>query len=266
LFYTHSRYIGRGKTGIYFELIAVFLIVLLYNLRTGTLPAIICLSMLNCIFDRQRWLIHSRVLLGGLAAILLLGNVTGFSSNLKSSVTRATDKIIISTSTHLDTQNITYTTTKENSLFEKLKLHEVTPYNFFFAPAVKGALYFLLPLPVNHYVSLADRFHKMGTIIYFTLFPLLLVGIFSILKNRTREELYLLAVFCLLIALILGAGPILVPRYRIMVVPFFLLIAMLGASRVAPRFALLAVGMSIALLIPLIIWYDNLYGLLQSIV
>lgn len=264
LFHTYSRYIGKGKTGISFELLAVILIVLLYNLRTGTLPAIICLSVINCIFDKKRWLVHARVLLGGLVAILLLGNVDGFSNKLEKSLTRTTDKAIHGSGAHLDTQNLTYTTTRENSLFQKLKIHEVTASNFFYAPAVKGALYFLLPLPVNHYVNRSDLFHKLSTTIYFTLFPLLLVGIAGILKNRTREELYLLVTFALFVMLILGAGPMLLPRYRIMVSPFFLLIAMLGSSRVSNRLVGLNLGLSISVLAAVVIWYDDLYDLIQS--
>ncbi len=265
LFHTYSRYVGKEKAGISFELLAIFLITLLYNLRSGTLAAIVCLSILNCMFDRKRWLIHTRILLGGLVAIFLLGNVEGYANKLSASRTRTTDKAIHGTAAHLDAQNLTYTTTKENSLFHKLKLHEVTPSNFFYAPVVKGALYFLLPLPVNHYVNRADLFHKMSTTIYFILFPLLLAGIVSILKNRTREELYLLAVFGLFVVLILGAGPMLLPRYRIMASPFFLLIAVLGASRIPLRFAVFATGICISLLITLLLWYDDLYRMVQSI-
>jgi hypothetical protein len=265
LFYTNAQYLEKNKPKVFFELLSVLLIVLLYNLRTGTLPAILCLSILSCVFDRKRWLLHVRVLIAGIVAIVALGNFEGFSDKLERSLTRTTDKVMYGSGRHLDNENLTYTTTQENSLFHKLKLHEVTPSNFFYAPLVKGALYFLLPLPGTKFVNQADSLHKMSTTIYFVLFTLLMVGAFSILKNRTREELYLLAVFGLFVVLILGAGPMLLPRYRIMVSPFFLLIAMLGASRISNRLVGMNIGLSAVVVTGIVIWYDELYNLIQSV-
>jgi hypothetical protein len=265
LFYTNARLLEKDKPRVPFELLSVLLIVLLYNLRTGTLPAILCLSVLHCVFDRKRWLLHVRVLVTAMVSIIALGNFEGFSDKLERSLTRTTDKAMYGSGKHLDIQNLTYTTTRENSLFHKLKLHEVTPSNFFYAPLVKGTLYFLLPLPVTKFVNRADSLHKLSTTIYFALFSLLIIGIFGILKNRTREEVYLLAVFGLFVVLILGAGPMLLPRYRIMVSPFFLLIAMLGASRISNRLVGLNIGLSAAIATGIVIWYDDLYNLIQSL-
>lgn len=266
LFHTYSRYVGKSKTGPLVELLAVVLIVFIYNLRNGTLVLIFCLSLLNCVFDSKRWLIHSRILLGGLVAIILLGNVDGFSNNLEYSSTRSRDKITQGASAHLDTHNLTYSTTREESLFRKLNLDDVTWSNFFYAPVVKGSLYFLLPLPVGQFVDRADFFHKMSTMIYYILFLLLLVGIVSILKNRKRAELYLLATFGLFVLLILGAGPMLLPRYRIMALPFFLLIVMLGASQISNRLIGLSLSVSILALAGVVTWYAELYALIQSVV
>jgi hypothetical protein len=264
LFYTNARLLEKEKLGVSFELLSMLLIILLYNLRTGTLPAVLCLGILNCVFDRKRWLLHVRVLVAGIVAIIALGNFEGFSDKLERSLTRTTDKVMYGSGKHLDTENLTYTTTQEDSLLHKFKLYEVTPTNFFYEPLVRGSLYFLLPLPGTKFVNRADALHKMSTTIYFALFTLLVVGMFGILNNRTREELYLLAVFGLFVVLILGAGPMLLPRYRIMVSPFFLLITMLGASRISNRLVGINVGFSIGVMTGIVIWYDELYSLIQS--
>jgi hypothetical protein len=265
LFYVNARYIFQKNSNKFaFEVLSVLLIVLLYNLRTGLLIGILCISILNCLFDLKNWHRHLRVLLIGIFAIGMLGNVDGFSNNLQKSLTRATDKVKHGTGKHLDTENLTYTTSPENSLFHKLRLNEVTTKNFIYAPLVKASLYFLLPLPVNKTSSLPDLFHKLSTLIYASMFTMLLVGIYKITTDRNREEWYLLAIFGIFVALLLGAGPMLVPRYRIMTSAFFLLIAMVGASRSSNRLVAMNIGVSIFTIAAIIVWYSDIYNWIQS--
>lgn len=265
LFYVNCCQILRRSWGkFFFVLLSVTLIILLYNLRTGTLAAILCISVLNLAFDLKSWRRHLSVLLLGTAAIAALGNIDGFSNKLQKSLTRTADKVIHGSSRHLDADNLTYTTSRENSVFHKLNLHEVTSSNFFYAPLVKASLYFLLPLPVNKTFSPVDLLHKLSTLIYSTLFTMLLVGVYGILKGRRREEWYLLATFCIFVALFLGAGPMLVPRYRVMTSALFLLIATIGASRISNRFIAWNVGASAVAVAALVLWYDELYSLIQA--
>jgi hypothetical protein len=265
LFYLNTRSIFRRDSNpLTFQILSVILIVLLYNLRTGVLAAILCIGALNCAFDWKNWQRHLRVLLAGILAIVLLGNVDGFSNKLQRTLTRTADKAMLGSSRHLDADNLTYTTTRENSLFHKFKLHEVSPANFLYAPFTKASLYFLLPLPVNKTSSLPDLFHKLSTLIYASLFTTLLLGIWKILNGKNREEWYLLAMFGLLVALFLGAGPMLVPRYRIMTSAFFLLIAAVGASRSSRRLVAMNIGASTIALAASVFWYDDIYNLIQS--
>ena len=266
LFFVNARFIfQKNANGLTFEFLSVLLIVLLYNLRTGTLVAILCISVLNGLFDFNNWRRHFRILLTGLLAIVVLGNVDGFSNNLQRSLTRATDKVQYGSGKHLDTENLTYTTSRDGSLFQKLNLNKLTPHNFYYAPVVKASLYFLLPLPINQIASFPDLFHKLSTLIYSALFTLFLVGIYKIAKGKNREEWYLVATFGILVALMLGAGPMLVPRYRIMPSALFLLIAMVGASRSSNHFIAMNVGGSVITTAMVIAWYDDIYNLIQSL-
>jgi hypothetical protein len=266
LLYINYGKIFKDRWGRFaFVALSVVLIVFLYNLRTGILAAILCMSLLNVAFDLKNWKIHVTAVILGVASIAIIGNVDGFSNKLQKSLTRTTDKVIHGTEKHLDTDSLTYTTTRENSLFHKFKLHEVTPTNFFYAPAVKASLYFLLPLPVNKVASLPDLFHKLSTLIYSALFTTFLFGLYKMLSERRREDWYLVGIFGIFVALFLGAGPMLVPRYRIMTSALFLLIAMVGASGMSNRMIAWNVGASAIGVAALVLWYDELYNLIQSL-
>ncbi len=266
LFYLNLRR-ATSKTGASaFTATSVVLLIFLYSLRSGMLAAIVCLTVLNCILDYKSWRQHVLILVATLLLISISANIFGFSNPPQIAVTRTTDNATNKAAKNLDVENLTYTTTKEGSIFHKLKLHEVSASNFFYAPFVKGALYFLLPLPVNGYVNTMDLFHKISTLIYATLFTLLLIGLYTIAENGIREERYLLLVSAMLVAMLLGAGPLLLPRYRIMVAAFFLLIAAIGCSRISRHALVVNIGCSAGVVAGLVIWYDALYSALQSII
>lgn len=268
LLYINYRQIsGNGWGQLAFVAASVPLIVFLYNLRTGTLVAILSISIMNVIFNPKSWRRHISVLLLGVSCITMLGNVDGFSNKLQQSLSRATDKAMHGSSKHLDVDSLSYTTTRENSIFHKFKLHDVTPTNFFYAPFVKASLYYLLPLPVNKIASLPDLFHKLSTLLYSSLFSIFLIGLYKVAKGRLKNEWYLVAFLGIFVALFLGAGPMLVPRYRVMTSALFLLVVAVAASRISNRFIALNIGISGGLVIALtLFWYDPLYKMLQSFV
>jgi hypothetical protein len=267
LFYFQVRYIFHRNIARYkFEAAMVLLIVLLYQLRSGTLAVIFCMTFAACCVDKKNWLQHLRILVFAILSLAITsGDGVHTTEKLEKSLTRLVDKMTKGTSKHLDIQNLSYTISQESSLIEKLKLNEITASNFFYAPIVKGSLYFLLPLPVNQSQGLPDKLHKISTLFYAALFFLFLVGIYRIFSQRTPAELYLFAIFLMYMALILGAGPFIYPRYRTMVTAFFLLIAALGATHLSNRAIVLSVGGTIVGLTGLIFWYDEIYGIAQSL-
>jgi hypothetical protein len=265
IFYLNVRYIFQKNLGrMPFELLSVLLIVSLYELRSGMLAMITVTSILNCMFDRKNRLQHARIFLIAVFISGMLASNNGIPYNLMKAVNHTYEKIMVGSSSHLDMNAMSYTVSEKDSLLVKFNLHQITPTNFFYAPFAKASLYFLLPLPVTEFISTTDSLYKANSCTYFTLFLLLLIGIYKIISQGKREEWYLLAIFGLCMASILGAGPMIYPRYRIMASVFFLLVAALGASRVPNSLIFKSVGSTVIMLAVIILAYDDIYGLISS--
>jgi hypothetical protein len=248
-----------------FVVLSMLTIAALYSFRSGMLALVVALSIMNMLFHRKAWKLHAGVLIGALFLTVALGSVFKVSGDLYSSWVRTTDKLVHGTAKHLDVQNIRYTTTRDESVLTRLNLHDLSPSNFYYMPIVKGALYFVLPFPsTSKAVSHADWLYKLSSAAFFVMLPLLAFGVGHILKHRRREELYLLLAFGLCVLLIVGAGPFILPRYRIMAAPFFLLIAALGASFMPRQLRNWCLGVSCTALAVLLLGYQELQGLLRA--
>lgn len=266
LFYLNSRHIFLKRLPwALFELPSILLIALLYELRSGTLSAIILITLISTMVDRRNWVQHLRIVLLAAFTIGIAGNNADILGKIGSSVQRAYDKTTQGTSSHLDMVNLSYTTSRENSLLEKLHLNQITKFNFYYAPMVKGGLYFLLPLPIEKYSNLIDNLHRVSSFLYFLLFIFFLDGIRKIVWRGMPQELYLLAFFGICMALILGAGPMLVPRYRIMASGFFFLITALGISTYTNRSIMAILTGSAFLAVGIMISYHDLYALIERL-
>jgi hypothetical protein len=249
-----------------FVVYSVLAIALLYSFRSGMLALVVALSIMNMVFHRNGWKLHAGVLIGALFLTVALSSVFKVSGDLYSSWARTTDKLVYGTAKHLDVHNLSYTTTREGSLLTKLNLNEITLSNFYYMPIAKGALYFVLPMPsTGKYISHADWLYKWSSAGFLLMLPLLAFGMVHILRGRRREELYLLLAFGLCVLLIVGAGPFILPRYRIMAAPFFLLIAALGASLMPRQMLKWCVAFSLLVLSLLLVGYQELYDYVQSI-
>jgi len=266
LFYLNCRYLFlKNINKLLFELLSVLLIVFLYQLRGGILTWILSIVFISLLLDRVNWLLHIRILLLSVLTLVVVGNTHRMVERIDRSVSLITNKVFIGSASGLDVQNLTYTTSVENSVFEKLGLNTISLSNFYYAPFVKGALYFVLPLPVNLNFGLMDVLHRLSSLIYAAGFALFLTGAYKILRRRRPVELYLLVVFGLAMATILGAGPILYPRYRILASAFFLIIAAIGASHVSAAYRNRALGVSALMLMVLVFGYEPLYAGVQMI-
>lgn len=259
IYYINSIYIFEKKIKpMSYELIAILLLACLYGLRSGMLAAIIFLSITNIIIDPKKKVQHLRILLlAGIVVCSVLYNNN--PSHLHAAAVRLINKVAVGSSSGLDVQNLTYTVSVDSSFLNRHGLNEVTTKNFFYAPFVKGALYFLLPLPVNQSVNVPDYFNKLSTVIYSILFLLFLIGIYKIILRRDPKELYLLLLFSLCMATILGAGPMIYPRYRIMASGFFVLIVFIGISRISTELVKKVLLISIIGVTVVILSYQNIY-------
>lgn len=265
VYYINSIYIFEKKIKpMIYELTAILLFVCLYELRSGMLVPIIFLSAANVVMDLKNKIQHLRILL---LAGIIVGFVTGGGdpSRFITSFNRLADKVLIGPGAGLDVQNLTYTVSADSSIVNKLGLSKVTVENFFYAPFAKAALYFLLPMPVGHFINVGDIFNKLSTVIYSILFPLFTIGLYVICLKRDPWELYLLAIFSICMGAILAAGPMIYPRYRIMVSGFFVLIVFIGISKISTGLLKKILLISTIGLTAVIIGYQYIYSALVSL-
>lgn len=266
LYYINLIYIFDKKIKpVIYELSAILLFVCLYELRSGMLPVIALLSAVNIMIEKNNKIRHVRILLlAGILVLFITGNAD--SSRLVTTVHRSVDKALIDSSAGLDVQNLTYTVSQDSSILNKLSLNTISVENFFYAPFVKAALYFLLPLPVNDFVNVEDFFNKLSTVTYSILFPLFLIGLYKTILRRYPKELYLLALCSFCMAAILAAGPMIYPRYRIMASGFFVLIAFIGISQISTGLLKKILLISTVGLAAVILGYQYMYSALVGLV
>ena len=266
LFFINFRFIFlESISPRLFVLCSSCLIAFLYEMRSGAFALILGMFALNVMFDWKKRFLHSQTILAAMLAIWLLASIGGIGTPIDVSAKRIADKLMFSSDRHLDVENLSYTTSKEGSLLNKLALHRVERDNFFYAPIVKASLIFLLPLPVGEFVSLGDALHKLATFLYWCIFPLFLVGVYRIVTSRNSQDWYLLAMFALCMAPILGAGSMIYPRYRIMASAFFLLVACLGATRISEKVVTRSVVLSFFMVTAVVLGYEKLYELARQL-
>lgn len=266
LLYLNCRHLFlKNVNKLLFELLSVLLIVFLYQLRGGMIAWILSVVLVSLLLDRVNWLLHIRILLLSVLTLVVFGNTARMVERIDRSISLVTKKVLVGSASGLDVQNLTYTTSVDSSLFGKLDLHTISLSNFYYAPFVKGALYFVLPLPVNFKNGLVDVLHRLSSLIYAMGFALFLTGTYKILRQRQPAELYLLVVFGLSMASVLGAGPILYPRYRILASAFFLIIAAIGSSHISTVYRNRFLGVSAFMLIVVLLGYEQLYAVVQRI-
>lgn len=221
--------------GLKDELLIIFTIIMMYSLRSGLLPLIMCLYLLNLLFNTRKVLQITRIFFISFCLIFIL-NQYGYVGKLSNTVQRVAVKISPEENSLQDSHNYNYTVSKEKSLIYNLGSYNNSllslPYSFI----LKSVFTFALPLPVDHNVNLSDFLYKIATLFYLSIFPFVLIGCFIILKNRRRDELYLLTFFIIILITILSAGEFIYPRYRIMILPFYLIIFGIGISSISKKY------------------------------
>lgn len=266
MYYVNFRLSFSGIANpLLFVLCSACLIVFTYELRSGLLAFIFGMTVLNLIFNWKNRFLYIQIIVVSMVAIWLLASFGGIGTRLDVSVKRVADKLMFGSDNHLDVENLSYTTSEKESLLGKVRLHRIEPGNFFYAPFVKSALFFLLPLPVGEFVNFQDAFHKIATLLYWCIFPLFLVGVYRIVTSRNSQDWYLLTMFALCMAPILGAGSMIYPRYRIMASAFLLLVACLGATRISEKVVTRSVALSFFMVTAVVLGYDKLHELARQL-
>lgn len=263
LFYTYLRYVTKSKTTILTEIFAISLIILLLSFRSGMLFFIVALTFISCIFSPKYWILFIRIFFLAVFGFFVLSKSFDHRNNIfEKTIHRSVNVALEPKSKYLDHTGFQYSSSQNRSIPERLNIHNLTFSNLLYAPIVKSFLYFLLPLNVFAYTNQSDLFHKLSSAIYFVLYPLLALGFISILKRPERKDFYLLSFFCMIAVLISLSGPFFVPRYRIIALPFFVIILSLGISRYSKSIITLSITISTILLLIIIINYKKIYNLL----
>jgi hypothetical protein len=133
------------------------------------------------------------------------------------------DKLFIGSSARLDSQNITYTTTKENSYIERVGGGDLTIQKVYYAP-IRLAMLLISPFPpwmVRHW---NDYFILPSTWVVMLMMPYALLGFFRLGNTGDLNKIFTLTFIALSIA-IAFAGPFLLERYRLMLMPMYFSIA-----------------------------------------
>ena len=259
IFYIYVHNIREKENNLYIKSSTFIFFIMFYYLRSAALFLIYCLTILHCLLERKRWLVHVSVLLATLLSInFISSNLIGSTNTTQVIRERAIENFSTKQNSKLDTHNFTYINSIDNSVLVKLQILDINWSNFFYAPLIKGILQFILPLPEDKFISVLDSLQRIGSAINFILFPMLIVGILSLIKKQTLEGLYLLALFGLFFFFIAGAGPMIYPRYRILVMPFFLLIVVIGFYSIPIKYSFFILCISSSFLIFILLNYDYL--------
>lgn len=261
-FLINFKFINKIQFGLKEQIFLIFTIIMMYSLRSGLLPLILGLYFFNCVFNPRNFLLISRTFFIAFCVIFLLGQY-GYASNPYVTIKKIESKLSPKENIFQDSYNHTFTVSKDESILVKLGTYETSitklPANFL----LKSFFTFLLPLPINKSINLIDFSYKIASLFYLFIFPFVLIGIYNIVKYRKREGLYLFVVFLLLLVTILSAGEMIYPRYRILILPFYLIIFGIGVSSISKTTFFVISLLLIFLILIILFFYYEIYDLLK---
>lgn len=257
-FLINIKFIKKIELDFKEQIFLIFIIIILYSLRSGLMSLILALFFLNCIFNPRNILLNSRMFLIAFCIIFAIGQY-GVASNINIALEKIEAKFSPNKNIFLDSYNHSFTTSKDESLLIKLKTYDTSYERLPFSFLLKSFFTFALPLPVNKNINLIDTLYKVSSIFYLFIFPFVLIGIFGILKKRNREGLYLFAVFLLVLIIILSAGEMIYPRYRILILPFYLIIFAQGVTSISKTTLVIISSLIIFIIFMILYYYHEIY-------
>jgi len=172
---------------------------------------------------------------------------------LQKSVIRVFDKLRSGSTSHLDVENITYRTTKEESLTHRVGGGDLNLSKTYFVP-LRILSYLIAPFPPMHRNNRSDSFILPNTYFFsLLLVPFALGFMRSFLPSQGGVVRDLSISFVILGTAIAFAGPFVYERYRLGITPLFLIIALAYLAEASWlnrfRMILLSVALWAALLV-----------------
>ena len=134
----------------------------------------------------------------------------------------------------LDVQNITFRTTAEDSLVNRLSGGDLSLTKLHYVP-VRVAMYFVAPFPPWPFRTQVDLFVLPSTWILIPLWFFFLKGCWKGFREGTDAAVWSLSFFLFLSVAVAFAGGFVHERYRLLLMPFYLGFAALGESRSTGR-------------------------------
>ena len=247
----------REGAKYYYLLFSVALIYLAF-LRSGfVVPIIVIGLLLMLVADRKG--VGKRVFTYILvvvttAVVFWTIDPQGAANNiLQKSVIRVFDKLRSGSTSHLDVENITYRTTKEESLTHRVGGGDLNLSKTYFVP-LRILSYLIAPFPPMHRNNRSDSFILPNTYFFsLLLVPFALGFMRSFLPSQGGVVRDLSISFVILGTAIAFAGPFVYERYRLGITPLFLIIALAYLAEASWlnrfRMILLSVALWAALLV-----------------
>jgi hypothetical protein len=153
--------------------------------------------------------------------IIMPGPVVGDIA--ERALNRPYSKLVKGSSSHLDVQNITYATSKDESLLEKVGGGDLNVNKLHYLPA-RVVNYLVAPFPPLKRGVSSDIYIVPSALFISLLLVPFVAGIFQDLVSRRHIILEFAIPFVVLSVAVAFAGPFVYERYRLVVTPFFLII------------------------------------------
>lgn len=160
-------------------------------------------------------------------------------------------KLVGGSSLHLDIENITFRTTKEDSLVYSIGGGDINLGKIGYVP-IRIAMYLLAPFPPFLPATEGEGARVAGSVVLTSLLPLFLLGLATAIRDRGRPTLVLACYFAMIMTAVAFAGPYVYERYRLMMLSAYFTIAIAAAFTIRNSrravFSLLACGLGVYLI------------------
>ena len=249
----YANLIAVKSTNYWCYVLVVLLLFALAFLRSGlVVPISAAVVLAHFLFGKQVALRSLPLLAFMLMSAIVFGRV--LPENVahdiaQRSVGRVLDKLQLGSSQQVDIENISYARSKERSLVETKTGGDIALTSVYFIP-VRILSYFMAPFPPIFLRFSGDLFIIPSTYSFLFISAFFMKGVTKCLVEKDRSLALLLLYFSVTGVAIAFAGPFVYERYRLVITPFYICIAVTGwfPSTKRQRYCLLALsGLLLAL-------------------
>jgi hypothetical protein len=265
--------VGVRNGWIRHVLIALTLVDLAFCRSSMVVPVLIAIALSLLVAGKHSWGALGKFVVTTIAVTTVFSIV--FPQPIVKDIQRKAfehilTKLVTGSASHLDVENITYRTTKEESFVTLFGGGEMNIGKAGYIP-IRAAMYLIAPFPplLQHTNGEGER--VVSAVILTSLFPLFLLGVVTAIRDWNRPTLVLACYFAMIMTAVVFAGPYVYERYRLMMLSAYFPIAIAVAftvrnsRRVVPSLLACGVGMY---LIAFVAWWSlkgrpdlsNLYG------